>query len=146
MSGGDLGNTSLVFHHFGLAVRRPGPAIAWCTSFGYEIGETVFDPIQNVNLILCTHASQPAVEIIYGGEGKSPVDNLVQRHATGIIYHLCYETRDLARALEKLKNDGLETICISPPNPALLFGGDKVSFYKVTGIGLIEILERSSGP
>jgi hypothetical protein len=30
---------------------------------------------------------------------------------------------------------------LSPPQPAVLFGGRKVSFYSVAGFGVIEILE-----
>ena len=136
-----MNSLGLVFHHFGLAVRKPEPSIAWLTALGYRIGETVFDPVQNVHLILCPHDEQPAVEIIYPGPGPGPVDGLVQRHASGIIYHTCYETTDLPATLAHLETAGLRIVCVSPPKPALLFGGRPVSFYNVVGLGLIEILE-----
>jgi methylmalonyl-CoA/ethylmalonyl-CoA epimerase len=131
----------LHFHHFGLAVRRPDEARKYVSALGYNIGETVFDPSQNVHLALCTHVSAPAVEIIWPGSSEGPVDKMTQRHASGIIYHLCYETDDLTLALSGLKEAGLRPVCISPPTPAPLFGGHPVSFYNVLGIGLIEILE-----
>lgn len=136
-------NPHLKFHHFGLAVRRPDEARKFTGSLGYQAGETVFDPAQNVQLQLCTHATHPAVEIIWPGDTSGPVDKLVQRHTSGIIYHLCYETADLRAALAALEADGLRAICISPPTPAPLFGGQPVSFYNIPGIGLIEILEQS---
>jgi len=49
-------NLDLQFHHFGLAVRRPDEATALVASLGYTIAKTVFDPVQNVNLTLCTTA------------------------------------------------------------------------------------------
>jgi methylmalonyl-CoA/ethylmalonyl-CoA epimerase len=92
-------------------------------------------------LQFCTHTAHPAVEIIWPGDTTGPVDKLVQRHTSGIIYHLCYETDDLRAALAGLEADALRPICISAPTPAPLFGGRPVSFYNVVGMGLIEILE-----
>ena len=131
----------LVFHHFGLAVKQPGTATTLLSTLGYRIGETVFDPIQNVHLALCFHDHQPAVEVIWPATDGGPIDSLVQRHSAGIVYHLCYETSDLTAALVQLKDAGLRAICISPPSPAPLFGGRKVSFYNIVGMGLVEILE-----
>jgi methylmalonyl-CoA/ethylmalonyl-CoA epimerase len=134
-------NAHLTFHHFGLAVRRPDEARKFVTALGYQIGLAVFDPAQNVHLQLCTHATQPAVEIIWPGDRTGPVDKLAQRHSAGIIYHLCYETDQLTAAIAGLEAAGLSPICISPPTPAPLFGGRPVSFYNVVGLGLVEILE-----
>lgn len=136
-----MNHPHLKFHHFGLAVRRPDEALKLLGLLGYQPGEAVFDPEQNVHLQLCTHASHPAVEIIWPGGSSGPVDKLVRRHESGIIYHLCYETNDLAAALAGLDQAGLQALCISPPKPALLFGGRKVSFHNVIGLGLVEILE-----
>ena len=131
----------LKFHHLGLAVRKPEPAMAFLAAQGYRIGETLFDQEQNVNAAIGTHETEPAVEIIWPGHTPGPIDRLVQRHAAGIIYHLCYETKDLAGALAGLELAGLNVICVSPPKPAPLFGGRRVSFYNLVGIGLVEILE-----
>lgn len=133
--------TGLTFHHFGLAVKNPQDAITFLTAQGYELGEPVFDPNQNVHLMMGTHASQPHVEVIYAGQDNGPIDKLVQRHATGIVYHLCYETQNLDETLKQIEASGLRVITVSPPKPAPLFGGRKVSFYNVMGMGLIEILE-----
>lgn len=134
-------SSHLKFHHFGLAVRRPDEARKFIGALGYRSGESVLDPAQNVHLQLCTHPSHPAVEIIWPGPAAGPVAKLTEKHAAGIVYHVCYETDDLAAALAVLEAAGLFAICISPPKPAPLFGGRRVSFYNVTGMGLIEILE-----
>lgn len=134
-------NSHLVFHHFGLAVKRPDESRAYLTALGYRIGETVFDPGQNVQLAMCEHPTEPAVEIIWPGETKGPVLGMTERHPAGVIYHVCYTTDDLGAALAGLEKAGLRVICVSPPKPAPLFGGRKVSFYNVVGMGLIEILE-----
>src|SRR5579871_1484149 len=131
----------LVFHHLGLAVKRPDEARSYLMHLGYRIGEAVFDPNQNVNLALCEHATEPAVEIIWPGDTKGPILGLTEKHPAGIIYHACYTTDDLAAALAGFEKAGLRVICVSTPKPAPLFGGRKVSFYNVFGMGLIEIIE-----
>jgi methylmalonyl-CoA/ethylmalonyl-CoA epimerase len=88
-----------------------------------------------------SHETQPAVEIIYEGTEAGPIDKLMQRHAQGIVYHVCYVTENLRESLDGLEAAGLRAVCVSPPKPALLFEGRKVSFYNIVGIGLIEILE-----
>jgi methylmalonyl-CoA/ethylmalonyl-CoA epimerase len=134
-------NPHLKFHHFGVAVRRPEQAAAFARSLGYKMGGPVFDPEQNVHLAMCLHETEPALELIWPGEGKGPIDTLVQRHTAGIVYHTCYETGNLEAALAGLEADGIQVICVSPRRPAVLFGGRKVSFYNVLGMGLVEIVE-----
>ena len=131
----------LKFHHLGLATRKHDKAVAFVSALGYQIGESVFDPLQNVRLTMCIHETEPAIEIICPSDTKGPIDGLTQRHPAGVIYHSCYETDDLPEALAALENAGHAVICISSPKAAPLFGGLHVSFYNVPGIGLIEILE-----
>jgi len=106
----------------------------------------VFDPEQNVHLLMCTHDAMPPVEIVSPGDGNSPIDSLVARHDNGIVYHPCYLARDLAHSLAQLEAAGLSAICVSPPKPAVLFGGRMVSFYTILGMGLIEIIEGLDAP
>jgi methylmalonyl-CoA/ethylmalonyl-CoA epimerase len=138
-------NSHLKFHHFGLAVRRPEQAMTFARNLGYTIGEPVFDPEQNVHLAMCEHKTEPALELIWPGNLKGPIDALVQRHASGIIYHACYVTENLAGALGAFEANGVTPICVSPPKPAVLFKGKRVSFYNIPGVGLVEILEDSPG-
>jgi hypothetical protein len=138
-----MNNLALTFHHIGLATSQPDQAIAFLSDLGYSIGPTVFDPLQNVHLKMCTHATNPAVEIITPDKdcGKGPINELTKKNSSGIVYHTCYSTSDLAVTLEQAKTLGLHVFCVSTPKPAPLFGGRMVSFYKITGMGLIEILE-----
>jgi methylmalonyl-CoA/ethylmalonyl-CoA epimerase len=131
----------LTFHHLGLAVPRSDEAATFLSGLGYALGDRVFDPQQNVNLILCRHPHMPAVEIICPGNGPGPIDKYVSRRPAGIIYHICYETADRIASLAAMTAAGLNPICVAEPLPAVLFGGRAVSFYAVVGIGLIEILE-----
>jgi methylmalonyl-CoA/ethylmalonyl-CoA epimerase len=132
----------LRFHHLGLAVRRPDDASRFLGALGYEIPDPVFDPEQNVNLIMCRHdGAMPDVEIIYPATGKSPVDTIAKQRPEGIVYHVCYITDDLSAALKAIEQSGVRAMCVAPPTPAVLFGGCPVSFYNIIGMGLCEIIE-----
>ncbi len=130
----------LIFHHIGLALKKEQDAVLFLTGLGYEIGEKIYDPKQNVNLHLCTHDSAPFIELVLPGEGDGPLTPILNKHDQ-LFYHSCYETNDLDQSLAAMEEAGLRVIPVSPPTPAILFGGRKVSFYTVTGFGLIEILE-----
>jgi hypothetical protein len=129
----------MTFHHFGLAVSGPEQAFLYLASLGYTEGNCIFDPLQRVNLAMRHHALMPDVEVIWPGEGPSPIDNLVKRTGS-MIYHLCYACADPSAALAALEAAGLQTMLVSPPTPAILFGGREVSFHHVAGVGLIEML------
>jgi methylmalonyl-CoA/ethylmalonyl-CoA epimerase len=133
------------FHHFGLASKNPEFAATFFRSLGYETSDLVHDPLQKVDLIMCKHPSMPAVEIISPGGVEGPLDRMLAKHANGLIYHLCYITGDLERALSFMETDlGLRVMCLSEPKPAILFGGKAVSFYEVDGIGMVEIIDKAT--
>ena len=132
---------NLKFHHLGLAVKDDAKALLMLQALGYKIGERVYDPKQNVFVRLSSAAAHPAVEIVQPGDkGKSPVDGLVTRYEE-LIYHTCYETPDLAETLSSLEKTGLRCMPLTERIPAILFGGRHVSFYKIPGWGIIELLE-----
>lgn len=132
----------LKFNHIGLAVRQDKDALIMLGSLGYRIGERIYDPQQNVYVGLCTARAHPSVEVVLPGErGKSPVDPIISKYGE-LIYHTCYETPDLAETLECFEKVGLRCMALSERKPAILFGGRHVSFYKIFGWGIIELLER----
>lgn len=135
-----MNDYGLTFHHFGLAVKFPDKAVNFLRGLGYEIGHTVRDDLQNVNLIFCSSESMPAVEVIFPTETEGPLTSLLKFN-TEMIYHICYETSNLDRTLSAIKSDRNRVICVSPPKTAVLFSERKVSFYKISGLGIVEILE-----
>jgi Glyoxalase/Bleomycin resistance protein/Dioxygenase superfamily len=133
----------LEFHHLGLAVDSPDAAVAFLGALGYSTGETLLDPLQNVYLMMCDHPVMPSIEVIYPAPGEGPLDKLLVEHKEGLVYHMCYTTADLRSTLSAMDDkEGPRIFCVSPPKAAVLFGGKAVSFYKVAGIGLIEIIEE----
>lgn len=136
-----MDNSHLKFHHLGLVTGKSENAIRFVKHLGYTVGDSIQDPLQNVNLIMCSHPSQPDIEIIYPTDTSGPLDNLIQSNKE-MIYHIGYEVDNVELALAEFKKENLRNICVVPPKPAVLFNGRKVSFYKVTGIGLIEFIEN----
>ena len=135
----------LSFHHLGLAVKEPTRAERFLRQLGYEVEAFTFDPLQNVHLAMCYHGQMPSVEIIYPGSGAGPLDRLLAERREGLVYHICYVTNDLDATLEAIESEAeFRLMCVSDPTPAVLFDGRPVSFYVVSGIGLIEIIEQSA--
>lgn len=130
----------LTFHHMGLALKKEDEALKFLEGLGYDTGTKTYDPEQKVHLRLCTATDKPAVELITKAEEGGPLENILKKY-NELIYHTCYETENLEKSLESLESAGLRILPVSPPTPAILFSGRKVSFYNVVGFGLIEILE-----
>jgi hypothetical protein len=135
--------TDLAFHHFGLAVASPDDSFRYLASLGYTAGNSAFDPLQRVNLAMRHHPTMPDIEVIWPGDGPSPIDMLIKRTGT-MIYHVCYTSSDADAALAALSAAGMEILTVSPPTPAILFGGQDVSFHHISGFGLVEILHTGS--
>lgn len=133
-------NLGLQFHHMGLALQEEEQAAVFLNAMGYNCQEKVYDPEQNVNLRFYTANTSPSVELVLPGEGDGPLTPILKRF-NEMIYHTCYEVDDLEKCLADIEDRGLRVLPVSGPKPALLFGGRKVSFYKVMGFGLIELLE-----
>jgi hypothetical protein len=129
----------LEFHHFGLAVRTPEAAFRYLNDLGYRAGSTCYDPLQKVNLAMRHHDRMPDVEVIWPGQEPSPIDRML-KHSDSMIYHLCYTSENLDGSLAALERAGLEVLPLGMAQPALLFGGIEVSFYNITGVGIIEII------
>lgn len=130
----------LSFHHFGLAARDPARAAAFLRALGYEVGALVRDRLQGVDLALSTHASMPSVEIVAPlGEG-GPLASWLRKEAE-MLYHVCFEVADRDGALGAMALAGSRVLTISPPTPAVLFAGRLVSFHRVSGFGLVELLD-----
>ena len=141
----DGGNAfGLTFHHFGLAVRKPDTAFLYLKALGYTDGAAAFDPLQGVNLAMRHHKSMPDVEVIWPGDGASPLDNYLKRGS--IVYHLCYASADVKASLAAMSAAGLRLLPVAPPTPAVLFGGIAVSFHSVLGVGLIELIHGQPMP
>jgi Glyoxalase/Bleomycin resistance protein/Dioxygenase superfamily len=134
-----MNRCGLEFHHFGLAVRSPEAAFRYLDDLGYRAGNTCYDPLQKVNLAMRHHDRMPDVEVIWPGVEPSPIDSMLEKNDS-LIYHLCYTSEDVEGSLAALEQSGSEVFPLGFAQPALLFDGMEVSFYRITGVGVIEII------
>ena len=137
-----VNRSGLAFHHVGLAVKRPDEAFLYFKALGYRKGASCWDPLQHVNLAMVHHEVMPDVELIWPGDEPSPIDNMI-KGGKALIYHQCYTSPDPQTSISALRAIGLDVIEISPPKPAVLFGGLEVSFYSINRVGMIEIIRSS---
>lgn len=137
-------NYGLAFHHLGLASREKVKALRFLEGLRYKMGETVYDHLQKVNLIMGTSeiATMPDVEIIFPGREPGPLDKILTIHSE-LFYHICYEAENIENSVQAIKEDKNRIFPVSKPKPAVLFSNRRVGFYKVVGFGLIEILEKA---
>jgi catechol 2,3-dioxygenase-like lactoylglutathione lyase family enzyme len=134
----------LTFHHHGVAVRSPEDALRYYRALGYRAGNSLFDPLQRVNVMMCCHEELPNVELVWPGEGASPIDKLLRTNGS-MIYHTCYVTQDVTASLEAIRNAGIDLLPVSATMPAALFAGMPVSFHNVSNVGLIELIHARPG-
>ena len=134
-----MNSYGLDFHHFGLAVRSPEAAFRYLSDLGYRAGNHCYDPLQKVNLAMRHHDNMPDVEVIWPGQEPSPIDQMLKR-SDSMIYHLCYTSENVDASIAALELAGLEVLPLGVAQPAVLFDGLEVSFYSVTGVGVIEII------
>ena len=80
------------------------------------------------------------MEVVHPASSPGPLDAILSGGGES-FYHFCYETPDLAGTLASFKSSGHRVVCVSSRKPAVLFGGRFVSFYRVKGFGLVELLE-----
>lgn len=129
----------LTFHHLGLAVHSPEVARVYLGGLGYQFKDPLYDPLQQVNVQIAEHLSQPCIELVWPGETSGPLDSILKGQQ-GVVYHTCYSATDPEQSLELMAQQGLRVMTVSPAKPAILFNGKLVSFHMVRGVGLIEIL------
>lgn len=135
----------LTFHHLGLAVSDVEKASIFTKSIGYKLSKAVSDPLQRVDLIMCTHSQMPSIELVFNesNHNNSPITSIL-KHQKESIYHLCYECSNILESVTLIKSSGIKTLKISSAKPAVLFDGRLVAFYFVSGIGLIEFLQEKN--
>ncbi len=128
--------------HVGVAVPSLEPAAEVLQSlFGYRTISGPFDdPIQKVTVSFLTQAKVDVVEIelIAPLTDDSPVRSMLSKGGGG-AYHLCFETSDLDGALDTAKSKGC--IVVSPPAPAIAFGGRRIAWIYTQTRQLFELVE-----
>jgi methylmalonyl-CoA/ethylmalonyl-CoA epimerase len=107
-------------------------------------GQIIHDPLQRVQVAFLqpADARNPVYELVEPAGHDSPVTNFLKRG--GGLHHVCYEIDDLELGLEEARGTGF--VMVSPPKPAVAFGGRRIAWICSKNRLLIEFLERDSSP
>jgi len=131
-------------HHIGIAVDDIDKAIQRHKAlFGlHPVTEVVEDPIQKVSVVLLSaFGGEVFIELVAPLAKDSPISNFLKR---GIhLYHVCYLVEDLEKTLEEVRQDSL---IISKPAPAKLYGGRRIAFIYAPDGYVVEFLEEKEKP
>ena len=137
----NINNIGLRFHHIGIACYNIDEAPMFYIAQGYKKTETIYDPIQNVNICFCEKVTRGGVciELISPHNDTSPICKILQKNGTS-PYHICYETKSLEKIIMKMKKQ--KFIIVQKPTPAVAFGGKMVCFLFNKNVGLVELVEK----
>lgn len=137
------------FHHVGIACYDIEKTSQFYVALGYSKTDTVYDPIQNVNICFLTETNleneknigggNNCIELISPHDEKSPVNKNLQKNGVS-PYHLCYSVKDIDTAIQELRSQCF--IPVVKPVEAVAFGGKKVAFMFSKDVGLIELVEE----
>lgn len=126
------------FHHIGIAVKNIDNTARIYINAGYCKTETVYDPIQHVNICFLSKQGMPVIELLEPIDESSPVFKTIEKNGV-TPYHHCYEVDDISIAIKDLRK--LKFIQLGNPVEACAINNRKVAFFFNQDIGLIEIVE-----
>ena len=129
---------SMKFHHIGVAVKDISATATVYVTGGYKQSDTIFDPIQNVNICWLTKENMPVVELLEPVDETSPVNKILEKNGV-TPYHTCYIVDEIELAMKELRK--MKYIVVSKPAEAVAIHGCKVCFLFNKNVGLIELVE-----
>ncbi|MDG1432280.1 MAG: VOC family protein [Paracoccaceae bacterium] len=125
------------FHHIGVACLRIDREIAHWSALGYgQEGDRFEDPLQGVAGIFMTGPG-PRMELLQELPGS---DTLTPFLAAGTrMYHQAFEVPEFENAISYMA--GHRARVLSPPKPAVAFGGRQVVFMMQPNRAIVELIE-----
>lgn len=130
--------TGLTFHHIGVACRDLDREQTGYELLGYTPeGPDFEDPIQGIRGRFLVAPGQPRVELLVALEGSSTLDPWLKGPAR--IYQQAYETSTFDDSVAQFQASGARVV--SPPVPAVAFGGRRICFVMLRTMTLIELVE-----
>ncbi len=130
---------NIKFHHFGVACRDIDKTAEEYSALGYSKGETVFDPLQNVNICFLSHPTMPLVELLSPVNENSPVVQILDKNGV-TPYHTCYVVDNIEDAIKAFKRR--KYVIVSKPKEACAIENRSVAFLYHADIGIIELVEK----
>lgn len=125
-------------NHIGYAVRNIAESISVFEKLGFCVTKEPMKDLPRKVEIAFMKNNETVIELISPTAKNSPIDNILNKLGC-VPYHLCFETNDLDRKVEELKNEGF--IIIEKKNKAVALSKKNIVFLYSKIIGLIELVE-----
>lgn len=125
-------------HHIGIATCSIEKTAAAYSVLGYVVGETVYDPIQNVNI--CFLTGQQTIELVEPINQDSPVSSILKKNGDACIYHCCYEVENIELTVSELRKS--RYLLLFSPCPAVAIQNKRICYLFHKFLGLIELVEK----
>lgn len=130
--------TGLRFHHIGVACRDLDREQAGYALLGYRPESDDFeDPTQGIRGRFLVAEGQPRVELLVNLEGSTTLDPWLKGPAR--TYQQAYESDTFDESVAQFQSAGARVV--SPPVPAVAFGGRRICFVMLRTMTLVEIIE-----
>jgi len=138
----ELASPGLAFHHVGVACTDIEAESARLAPLGYRFEREPFaDPRQGVRGVFLV-GQAPRLELLEPLPGREDGVLAPWLAASIKLYHLAYETPDLASAIAHLRKSRAKVVV--EPVPAVAFDGRDIAFLLLPNRLLIELIERDS--
>lgn len=132
---------SFRLHHIGIAVKSIEKTAGLYVDAGYAQTDTVYDPVQNVDVCFLTKDGMPTLELVAPKDETSPVFNTLQKMGVS-PYHFCYVVDCLEDAVAELRKQ--KYVLLSKPVNAVAFCNGRICFLFHKDVGLIELVEETA--
>lgn len=132
-------DTKVDFHHIGVACKDINATSIMYESLGYQRGEIIHDPLQDVNICFLTHPTMPLVELLSPADDNSPIIQILNKVGT-TPYHTCYVVDNLEEAIKAFRKQ--KYVIVAKPKNACAIENRRVTFLYNPQMGLIELVEN----
>lgn len=129
-------------HHIAYAVSDIENVRKKFEFLGYEVSQPVMqDTDRNIKIEFMKHKENGlCIELVEPDGEPNPVSGVLDKNNNmSVPYHICYETDDLAKAIEECRKNGF--MVLQKPAPASAIGGCPVAFLFSKDGGMIELVE-----
>ena len=125
-------------HHIGYAVKYIEKALEEFILIGFKKLSEIED-VQRSIYIIFIEKDGYVIELISPLSSDSPINKLISKNGP-IPYHMCYETDEFYKDLDRLKKTGW--ITVEKPKNAIAINNALVAFLYSKYIGIVEIVEK----
>ncbi|WP_321331056.1 VOC family protein [uncultured Bacteroides sp.] len=127
------------FHHVGYVTDSIDNTSAMFLKLGYECGEKVLDPIQNVYICFLHKNDAPGIELVEPFNESSSLNKLLKKSGVS-PYHICYEVPNIEKAYDELLEE--EFIPLFRPVEATAMDNRQICYMYKKEIGYIELVNE----